>query len=185
LSVALARITELTQYLGAVSTTIFGILYVAFTLSWLIPLRFSHHDPAWATGREMVSFLFLVIWTDDIFAYFVGRSIGRTPLFPRVSPQKTVEGSVAGFIGSLLVAWIFARWMWQTADLKTVILLAAFVAIAGQLGDLVESAFKRGASLKDSGALLPGHGGMLDRIDSLLFGTPVLWLAFALAKLSR
>jgi len=91
-----------------------------------------------------------------------------------------VEGSVAGLGASLLLAWVFAHWFWQTADPKTIVLLGGIVAIAGQVGDLVESALKRGANLKDSGTLLPGHGGLLDRIDSLLFGAPALWLALKL-----
>ncbi len=177
---ALLRTPDLKQYLGAVSTTIFGILYVAFTLSCLVPLRFAGHDPAWATGRELVFLLFLVIWAGDVFAFLGGRLMGRTLLFPRVSPKKTVEGAVAGLAGSLLVGWVFTRWFWQTADLKTVMLWSGLVALAGQVGDLVESALKRGADLKDSGTLLPGHGGLLDRIDSLLFGAPALWLAVAL-----
>ncbi len=176
LSLAVHWSEDLKQYLGAAAATIFGILYVAFTLSCLVPLRFSEPE----TGRKLIFLLFLVIWAGDIFAYLAGRSLGRTPLFPRVSPKKTVEGAIGGFAGSLLVAWGFARWFWQTADLKTIILLAGLIALAGQLGDLVESALKRGAGLKDSGTLLPGHGGWLDRIDSLLFGAPALWVAIAL-----
>ena len=124
--------------------------------------------------------LFLVIWADDTFAYLVGHTMGRKVLFPSISPKKTLEGSVAGLVGSLLVAWGFARLFWQTASLKTVILLAGLVALFGQIGDLAESAMKRGANLKDSGSVLPGHGGLLDRVDSLLFGAPVLWLALAI-----
>lgn len=176
LALALPWSVDLKQYLGAASATIFGVFYVAFTLSWLVPLRFSRP----ATGRMLTFLLFLVIWAGDICAYFLGRAIGRTLLFPRVSPKKTVEGAAAGLLGSLLAGWGFARFFWKTADLKTVILLAGLVAVAGQVGDLVESALKRAAAVKDSGAILPGHGGMLDRIDSLLFGAPILWLAVTL-----
>ena len=91
-----------------------------------------------------------------------------------------MEGSIGGFGGSLLVGWAFARWFWHPASLKTVMLLVALIAVAGQLGDLAESALKRGADVKDSGTLLPGHGGLLDRVDSLLFGAPALWLALSL-----
>jgi phosphatidate cytidylyltransferase len=111
--------------------------------------------------------------------------MGRTQLFGRVSPKKTVEGAIGGFAGSLLIAWGFARGFWQTADVKTVMLLGVLVAVAGQIGDLVESALKRCAEMKDSGGLLPGHGGLLDRIDSLIFGAPALWLALALKDLWR
>jgi phosphatidate cytidylyltransferase len=174
LSLAMQGSADLKQYLGATSATILGVLYVAFTLSWLVPLRFA--EPA---GRNLMFLLFLVIWAGDIFAFLAGRSVGRTPLWPRVSPKKTIEGAVAGFAGSLLVAWGLNRWFWKN-DLKTVMLWAGLIAVAGQVGDLVESAIKRGAELKDSGTLLPGHGGLLDRIDSLLFGTPVLWLTVKL-----
>jgi len=179
LSLALRWTADLKYYLGATASTILGVLFVGFTLSWLVPLRFSNP----IMGRQVALFLLLVIWADDICAFLVGRLVGRTLLFPRVSPRKTVEGALGGFAGSLFVAWGYGRWFWQTADLKTVMLLAGLVAVAGQVGDLVESAMKRGANLKDSGALLPGHGGLLDRIDSLLFGAPVLWLALALKDL--
>lgn len=176
LSLGLRGPADLKEYLQAVSSTIFGILYVGFTLSCLTPLRFS--DPA--KGQKLIFLLFLVIWAGDISAYFVGRSLGRHLLSPRVSPKKTVEGAVAGLAGSLLIAGAFAHWFWQTADLKTVILLAGLIAIAGQIGDLAESAMKRGAGMKDSGSILPGHGGLLDRVDALLFGAPTLWLVLML-----
>ena len=178
---------DLRQYLVAASSTLLGVVYVGGTLSCLVPLRFSpqSHGPGVRPGRELTLLLFLVIWAGDIFAYFAGRFMGRTPLFPRVSPKKTVEGAIGGFAGSMLVAWVFARWFWPAADLGTVIPLAALVAVAGQIGDLVESALKRGAEMKDSGAILPGHGGLLDRIDSLMFGTPALWLALAFRGILR
>ncbi len=176
LSLALRGTADLKDYLQAVSSTIFGILYVGFTLSCLMPLRYA--DPA--RGQKLIFLLFLVIWAGDICAYFVGRSLGRHLLYPRVSPKKTIEGAVAGLAGSLCIAWAFAHSFWQTADMKTVILLAGVIAIAGQTGDLAESAMKRGAGMKDSGAILPGHGGLLDRIDALLFGAPALWLALML-----
>lgn len=176
LSIGLRGPGDLKEYLQSVSSTIFGILYVAFTLSSLFLLRFS--DPV--RGQRFIFLLFLVIWAGDICAYFVGRSLGRHSLSPRISPKKTVEGAVAGLGGSLLIAAAYAHWFWPAADLKTVILLAGLTAIAGQIGDLAESAMKRGAGMKDSGSILPGHGGMLDRIDALLFGAPALWLLLML-----
>jgi len=180
--------TSLKEYLAATAATLFGTLYVGFALSCLVPIRYASHIirgyqvPGSAgsqrvAGPEPILLLFLVIWAGDICAYLVGRPWGRTPFFARISPRKTWEGALAGLAGSLLAAWAFARWFWKTADLKTVILLAAWIAVAGQVGDLVESAIKRGANQKDSGTLLPGHGGFLDRIDSLLFAAPALWLA--------
>ena len=186
---ALPLTRDLKTYLGAIATTIFGVVYIGLTLSCLLPLRFSRlgagclglaGTPGATQGRNLVLLLFLVIWADDTFAYLVGRTFGRKLLFPSISPKKTLEGSVAGLVGSLLVAWGFARLFWQTASLKTVILLAGLVALFGQIGDLAESAMKRSANLKDSGSVLPGHGGLLDRVDSLLFGAPVLWLTLAI-----
>jgi phosphatidate cytidylyltransferase len=194
LAVALPLTRDLKTYLGAIATTIFGVAYIGLTLSCLLPLRFSRLgasslDLAGAAGtsagRNLMLLLFLVIWADDTFAYLVGRTLGRKMLFPSISPKKTLEGSVAGLAGSLLVAWGFARLFWQTASLKKVILLAGLVALFGQIGDLAESAMKRGAELKDSGSVLPGHGGLLDRVDSLLFGAPVLWLSLAIMDFWR
>jgi len=180
LTFALGDLKDLKGYPGATASTLFGIVYVGFTLSCLVPLRFSSRFSWAGPGRDLSFLLFLVIWADDIFAYFVGRLLGRTPLLPRVSPKKTVEGSIGGFLGSVLVGWGFARWFWHPVNLKMIMLLTVLVAVAGQLGDLAESALKRGADVKDSGTLLPGHGGLLDRVDSLLFGAPALWLALSL-----
>ena len=128
-------------------------------------------------GSRLLLFLFALIWAGDICAYLVGRPFGRTPFFARISPRKTWEGALAGLAGSVLAAGAFGHWFFKTTDLKTIMLIAAWIAVAGQVGDLVESAIKRGANQKDSGTLLPGHGGWLDRIDSLIFGAPALWLA--------
>jgi phosphatidate cytidylyltransferase len=194
LTIALPTTTDLKTYLGATTTTIFGVVYIGLALSCLLPLRFAKlgagslglaGTASASEGRMLLLLLFLVIWADDTFAYLVGRAIGRKRLFPSISPKKTLEGSVAGLVGSLLIAWGFARLFWQTASLKTVILLAGLVALFGQIGDLAESAMKRGANLKDSGSVLPGHGGLLDRVDSLLFGAPVLWLTLAILDFWR
>ena len=176
LSLAMLWVDDLKQYLSAVATTVLGILYIAVPMSFLVALRSS--DPV--DGRNLVLFLFLVIWAGDICAYAVGRPLGRHFLFPRLSPRKTIEGALGGLAGSLLAAWGYTHWVWKSADLRAAILMAALIAIAGQIGDFVESALKRGAGIKDSGTILPGHGGMLDRIDALLFGAATLWLARAL-----
>jgi phosphatidate cytidylyltransferase len=186
-ALAMHHSTDLKDYLAASATTIFGILYIGLSLSFLVRIRLVGADvrysddlterPELSLGANLVLFLFAVIWAGDICAYLVGRSMGRTPFFARISPRKTWEGAVAGLAGSLIAAWAFARWFWKTESVILVMLLAAWIAVAGQVGDLVESAIKRGANQKDSGALLPGHGGFLDRIDSLLFAAPALWLA--------
>lgn len=167
---------DLKTYSSALASTLLGVLYVGFAFSWIIPIRFSDPAVAW----RLTILLFLVVWSEDIFAYAVGRLAGRTPLAKTISPKKTVEGAVAGLAGAVLVAWGFSHWFWQTGDEKTVILIAGVVALAGQAGDLVESALKRAANLKDSGTILPGHGGLLDRIDSLLLAAPTLWLVWHL-----
>lgn len=177
--VALFQIHELKEYLAAVAATTFGVLYIGLPFSFLIPIRFK--DPA--TGFHWIFVLFLVIWAGDIFAYFIGRTVGRHLLFPRVSPKKTWEGAIAGFAGSLLAARAYAYWVWRGQDVVVVLILAGLIAIAGQVGDLAESAMKRGAGVKDSGSILPGHGGVLDRIDALLFGSAVLWLSLRLMEL--
>ncbi|MGH9398180.1 MAG: phosphatidate cytidylyltransferase [Terriglobia bacterium] len=179
-SVALWRTPDLKHYLGSAAATLFGVFYVAFSFSCLFPLRFANLGFGLANGRQIVFFLFVVICAGDIFAYFTGRFLGRRLMFPRVSPKKTIEGALGGLAASLILGWAYTRWFWHTTDTRLVLLLALCVAIAGQVGDLVESALKRGADLKDSGDLLPGHGGLLDRVDSLLLGAPVLWLALLL-----
>lgn len=177
---ALRKSANLEQYLGSVSATLFGIFYVAFTFSCLFPLRFSGMASDLANGRQIVFFLFAVICVGDIFAYFTGRAFGRKSMSPRISPKKTWEGAMGGLAASVILGWVYARCFWQGRNWEIIILLAFLVAIAGQMGDLVESAMKRGAHLKDSGAILPGHGGLLDRVDSLLLGAPMLWLALTL-----
>jgi phosphatidate cytidylyltransferase len=172
----LVTVSDLKNYSSALASTVLGVLYIGFAFSWMIPLRFTNP----ANGRRLTILLFLVVWAEDVFAYAIGRMVGRIPLAKSISPKKTVEGAIAGIAGAVLVAWGFSHWFWQTGDQKTVILIGGVVALAGQAGDLVESALKRAANLKDSGTILPGHGGLLDRIDSLLFATPTLWLVWHL-----
>ncbi len=182
---ALWLVADFRLYAVGVTATFFGVFYVAFTFSCLFPLRFSDLGAGLANGRQMLFFLFAVICVGDIFAYFTGRFLGRKLIFPRVSPKKTVEGALGGLAASVLLGWAWAQWFWQTKRWETVILLALCVAVAGQLGDFVESALKRGANLKDSGDILPGHGGLLDRVDSMLFGAPALWLFLMLRHFIR
>ncbi|WP_420398945.1 phosphatidate cytidylyltransferase [Flagellimonas sp.] len=119
--------------------------------------------------------IFILIWVNDTFAYLVGRSIGRTKLYPSVSPKKTVEGSIGGFIFALLAAYFLAKYE-PSLTLMQWMVLATVIVIAGSLGDLLESKFKRIAQVKDSGAILPGHGGIWDRLDSLVFAAPFAYL---------
>jgi phosphatidate cytidylyltransferase len=148
-----------------------GLLFVALPFSYLVRVNEIER-----IGRQLVLFTLCLIWAGDMLAYFVGRSLGRLPMAPALSPKKTWEGAIANLLASLLVAVLFARWM--QADIASLLVLAALANIAGQMGDLIESAYKRGAVVKDSGALLPGHGGMLDRVDSLILAAPVVWIAW-------
>jgi phosphatidate cytidylyltransferase len=171
-----------------VSTLAF--VYVALPLGFLVQLR-----EQWS-GAFLLLYLLLLVWAGDIFAYFVGRSLGRHFMSPRVSPKKTWEGALASLLASLTVGVLLYNYALPISSallnahliekrdgyfalknppLWPVLLISAAINVAAQLGDLVESLIKRGAGVKDSGSILPGHGGMLDRIDALLFAAPVLW----------
>ena len=145
-----------------------GLILVAFPLSFAIRLHGSG-----TPGPSLLLFAMVIIWVGDTAGYFVGRSIGKHALAPHLSPKKTWEGTVASFFGSLVVGFIFARFM--LVPLPHLLGMAAMGNVAGQVGDLLESAYKRSAGIKDSGSILPGHGGVLDRIDALILAIPVVW----------
>jgi phosphatidate cytidylyltransferase len=123
--------------------------------------------------------IFILIWVSDTFAYLVGKSIGRTKLYPSISPKKTVEGSIGGLVFALVAAYFLAQYE-TTLSLNQWFILATVIVVTGGLGDLLESKFKRMAGVKDSGAIFPGHGGMLDRLDSLVFAAPFAYLTLNL-----
>lgn len=158
------------ESLGAVSISSAGLLFVALPLSTIVRIH------GVLEGRRILLFTLVLVWAGDTLAYFVGRSIGKLPLAPHLSPKKTWEGAVANLAGSLLTALVFARWI--DVPPSTLLAVAAAANIAGQAGDLLESAYKRSAGMKDSGSILPGHGGMLDRIDALILAAPVVWYYF-------
>jgi phosphatidate cytidylyltransferase len=162
--------------------SILGLIYIGLPMGMLYLL--STRD----NGPSLLMFLFLTVWCGDIAALYVGRAFGRKKLAPQLSPNKTWEGSVASVVGSVLVTllliWIAGALAERSVNVLSYpgslwrwIGLAVLLNVAAQVGDLVESAIKRGAGVKDSGHLLPGHGGMLDRIDALLLAAPVLWYA--------
>jgi phosphatidate cytidylyltransferase len=138
-----------------------------------------------ASGGLLLLLPVLATWASDTGAYAVGRTMGRHKLLPSVSPGKTIEGSVGGLLGSVLVTWLLTRWLLRPAahlDFRWapvgVILFGAMVSAVGQVGDLAKSLLKRDAGVKDSSTLIPGHGGVLDRVDSLLFVLPVSYVLF-------
>ncbi len=132
-----------------------------------------------ARNRYWLLYALVLNWIGDMGAYYVGRATGRHKLAPRVSPGKSWEGAAASLAASLLFGFFFLRWAIPGAPPAAALALTALANAAGQLGDLCASALKRGAGVKDSGALLPGHGGMLDRVDSSLFTLPVVYLYVA------
>jgi phosphatidate cytidylyltransferase len=169
--IVLAMKRPLNESLPAISIGSAGLLFVALPFSYLVRL-----DEMSQTGRALILFTLVLIWAGDTFAYFTGKAIGRFPMAPALSPKKTWEGAIANLIGSIVVAVGFSYWL--QIDPWILVAIAAAANVAGQMGDLLESAYKRAANVKDSGALLPGHGGMLDRIDSLILASPVVWAAY-------
>jgi len=176
-------LSPIERVMSDAAVSIFCLGYVGFTLLAMPALREQ------ANGPSLVTFLLCVVWAGDIVAMYVGRTLGRHKMAPQLSPNKTWEGAAGSVIGSLLAAggllwlteWTATRfnsaklsfpeevWYW--------LVLAVVINVAAQVGDLAESALKRSAGVKDSGTLLPGHGGVLDRIDALLLAAPVLWYA--------
>jgi phosphatidate cytidylyltransferase len=185
---------DLSKALPSAAASFLALPYITLPLAGLVSLR---------AGRDwfVVLYLLVVVWAGDIFAYYVGKTIGRHKLAPRISPGKTWEGAVASFVGATAVGT--AMFLYQNtiasalhrAGLVGVFEpsftmpiraagLSALVNVAAQIGDLAESMMKRGAGAKDSGVLLPGHGGVLDRIDALLFAVPVVWYYAAIVLAS-
>jgi phosphatidate cytidylyltransferase len=189
LTVAMRR-ADLTSGYPAAAASVFAFAYIAIPMALLVEIR---QQPA---GAIWTIYTLLAVWAGDIFAYFVGKSLGRHRMSPEISPKKTWEGAVASILASVIVGTLWIQhapgissallraglierrdgmFGLEQPQLWPIILLSAVVNIAAQLGDLVESLIKRGAGVKDSGTILPGHGGMLDRIDAMLFAVPVVW----------
>src|SRR6266403_1508405 len=163
----------LVEALPAAGISSSGLILVAFPLSYTIRL---HGLPS--QGPLLLLFALVITWVGDTAAYFLGRAAGKHALAPHLSPGKTWEGSVGSLAGSLLAALAFTRWL--SAPPVHLLAMAAAANIAGQVGDLLESAYKRSAGVKDSGGMLPGHGGILDRIDALILAIPVVWYYWTL-----
>ncbi len=159
----------LAEALSGIGISAAVLLFLALPFSYLIRIHALSRQ-----GRLLLLLTLVLVWVGDTAAYFVGRSVGRFLMAPQLSPKKTWEGGIANLAGSLLVAWVFSQWL-TGYTLQQLLAAAAVANIAGQIGDLTESAYKRSAGVKDSGTLLPGHGGFLDRIDALIFAAPALW----------
>jgi phosphatidate cytidylyltransferase len=169
--IGLATRWALHEVLPAIAISSAGVLFVALPFSYLVRINEIN-----LVGRKLVLFTLCLIWAGDILAYFVGRGLGRVPMAPALSPKKTWEGALGNLLASLLVGVFFAKWL--QIEATQMLLIAGLANTAGQMGDLIESAWKRGAAVKDSSNLLPGHGGVLDRIDSLILASPVVWAAY-------
>jgi phosphatidate cytidylyltransferase len=143
-----------------------ALVYCGFLLGFLVPLP-----------RDLILLLFVIVWVGDSAAYYGGRAFGRHPLAPKISPKKTVEGAIAGLMGSI-VAGAIAGVVFLGEPWLSIVVISGVTGVVGQIGDLAESALKRSAGVKDSSSILPGHGGILDRLDSLFFAAPVFFWLF-------
>jgi len=174
-AIAVFSSLPLADALGDLGISAAALLFVALPFSAAIRLD--------AMSRRLLLFALAMIWVGDSFAYFIDRSLGRHKMSPQLSPHKTWEGALANLAGSMLLGALVARWV--EIGIGDMLAMAALGNIAGQFGDLLESAYKRSAGVKDSGTLLPGHGGMLDRIDALVLSLPVVWYYFQLVVAAR
>ena len=162
-------------------STVLGVLYVAFLGGHLIALRmgfpqtFPEFNESASLSTHLLSFFFLVLMGSDTGAYYTGRALGRHKLAPNISPGKTREGAIGGMVASLLMAALAHFWFFRELPLRVALPLSAVMNVLGVVGDLTESALKRGAQAKDAAQILPGHGGLLDRLDSLLFNAPLIY----------
>ena len=151
-----------------------GYIILPFLLITKIPFGKVGYNP------KIIISIFILIWTNDTFAYIVGKSIGKRKLFEKVSPKKTIEGFVGGVVFAIIASYIISKYYIEIVESNTFIwiITALIVSVFGTIGDLIESKFKRIAGVKDSGRIMPGHGGILDRLDSVIFATPIIFLFY-------
>jgi phosphatidate cytidylyltransferase len=169
----LAVRSDLVKTLANAAFLLFGIVYIFGSWKFAILLG--------AESRHWLAYGLVLNWVGDACAYYAGKSLGRHSLAPNISPNKTWEGAVASLAGSVIFGIVYLNRAFPAVSLLEAGLLSVAVNIAGQAGDLAESALKRGAGVKDSSSLLPGHGGLLDRVDSSLFALPVVYLKLYLS----
>jgi len=158
-----------------ISVLLTGVLYIAFGFAFMLKVRLLPNGFSWTM------FVLVATWASDSGAYFSGRKFGKHKLWPEISPKKTIEGSIGGIIFAVFFSFIVNLILHISDQFVSIILTSILISIVGQMGDLVESAIKRTKGVKDSGNLLPGHGGVLDRFDSLIFVFPVFYLLYTLS----
>jgi phosphatidate cytidylyltransferase len=163
---------------GDMAASVMALVFIALPLSAVVRLAGVER-----IGPRLLLFTLVLVWVGDTVAYLVGKSLGRWHMAPKLSAKKTWEGAAANFIGSVAVGAAFAGTL--SINPWHCMVMAGLANVAGQIGDLLESVYKRSAGVKDSGTLLPGHGGMLDRIDALILATPVVWYYFTLVLSPR
>jgi phosphatidate cytidylyltransferase len=159
------------EMLASAMGTLFPVLFVGLSLGFLVGLRAAPGED----GEDLLMLLFLCVILADTAAYYVGTSIGKRRLAPAISPNKSWEGAIGGIVASVLGALVAHAWFYQRLPVGHALALGLILGLTAILGDLAESMVKRASGVKDSSSLLPGHGGVLDRVDSLLFAGPVLY----------
>ena len=179
LSVQLFTAQDLSKALLNVAGTIFGVGYIALLGGYLIALRVAPDNVAYLPAK-LISLFFLIVFAGDTGAYYTGRAFGKHKLAPRISPGKTIEGLIGGLIANVLAVVIAHFTFFPALNLVTAIPLSLLMGGLGVIGDLCESMLKRGSHVKDAAHLIPGHGGVLDRLDSILFNAPVLYYYYVL-----
>lgn len=168
------------QKINTSSKYLYLLGYIILPFVFITKISFGIND----YNPKIIIGLFILIWTNDTFAYIVGKSVGRTKLFEKISPKKTIEGFLGGIVFAILAGYLISKYYIKAnpefSDRSILIWtsIAVIVGIAGTIGDLIESKFKRIAGVKDSGSIMPGHGGILDRLDSVIFVAPIIFLFY-------
>jgi len=169
-----------TQIISKISKYVYLIGYIMLPFLFIVKISFGIKD----YNPKIIIGLFILIWTNDTFAYLVGKSIGKHKLFERISPKKTIEGFLGGVVFAALAGFLISKFYirpnpeFSSKSILIWMIIALIVSVFGTIGDLIESKFKRIAGVKDSGSIMPGHGGVLDRLDSVIFVAPVIYLFY-------
>ena len=168
----ITKIDSISKYLYLIGYVILPFIFIT-----KIPFGIKGYNP------KIIISIFILIWTNDTFAYIVGKSIGKRKLFERISPKKTIEGFIGGVVFAVIASYIIAKYYIEVKEGATYIwiIIALIVGIFGTIGDLIESKFKRVSGVKDSGKIMPGHGGILDRLDSVIFAAPIVYLFYQIS----